>query len=111
MMRTMRSIAPWIMLIVAVSFVGWMVFEVGMDVTGQAGGAGDEILSINGDGVNVQEFYLAVRATQDQQRRSGPSGQSSAARSVRPSNSVISKRTLNITRPKTARASWKRRYA
>lgn len=71
MMRTMRSIAPWIMLIVAVSFVGWMVFEVGMDVTGQGGGAGDEILSINGDGVNVQEFYLAVRATQDQQRRSG----------------------------------------
>ncbi len=70
MMRTMRSIAPWIMLIVAVSFVGWMVFEVGMDATGQGGATvNDKILSINGEGVGVQEFYLAVRATQDQQRQ------------------------------------------
>ncbi len=72
MMRTMRSIAPWIMLIVAVSFVGWMVFEVGMDATGQGGATvNDKILSINGEGVGVQEFYLAVRATQDQQRQAG----------------------------------------
>ena len=72
MMRTMRSIAPWIMLIVAVSFVGWMVFEVGMDMSGQSGASiNDEILSVNGEGVGVQEFYLAVRATQEQQRQSG----------------------------------------
>jgi hypothetical protein len=72
MMRTMRSIAPWIMAIVAVSFVGWMVFEVGMDVRGQSTGAPlDEVARVNGQKIDVQTFYAAVRQTQEMQRQQG----------------------------------------
>ena len=72
MMRTMRSIAPWIMAIVAVSFVGWMVFEVGMDVRGQTSGAPlDEVARVNGRKIDVQTFYAAVRQTQEMQRQQG----------------------------------------
>jgi peptidyl-prolyl cis-trans isomerase D len=72
MMRTMRSIAPWIMAIVAVSFVGWMVFEVGMDVRGQASGAPlDEIARVNGQKIDVQTFYAAVRQAQEMAREQG----------------------------------------
>ena len=72
MMRTMRSIAPWIMLVVAVAFVGWMVFEVGMDVQGQTtGGVTDEVARINGRKIDYQTFYTAVRNTQEFQRQQG----------------------------------------
>jgi peptidyl-prolyl cis-trans isomerase D len=72
MMRTMRSIAPWIMAIVAVSFVGWMVFEVGMDVRGQTTGAPlDEVGRVNGQKIDAQTFYAAVRQTQETQRQQG----------------------------------------
>jgi peptidyl-prolyl cis-trans isomerase D len=68
----MRSIAPWIMLIVAVAFVGWMVFEVGMDVQGQSsGGVTDEVARINGRKIDYQTFYTAVRNTQEFQRQQG----------------------------------------
>jgi peptidyl-prolyl cis-trans isomerase D len=71
MMRTMRAIAPWIMLIVAVSFVAWMVFEVGMDVTGRGAGATDEVARVNGTKIDQQTFSLEVRNVQAQQRQQG----------------------------------------
>ena len=72
MMRTMRSIAPWIMAIVAVSFVGWMVFEVGMDARGQSSGAVlDEVARVNGRKIDAQTFYAAVRQAQEMQRQQG----------------------------------------
>jgi peptidyl-prolyl cis-trans isomerase D len=68
----MRGIAPWIMVIVAVSFVGWMVFEVGMDVTGQtSGGIVDEVALVNGRPIDFQTFSVAVRQTTEQQRQAG----------------------------------------
>ncbi len=76
MMRTMRGIAPWIMVIVAVSFVGWMVFEVGMDVGGQtSGGAANEVVRVNGRSIDLQTFYTAVRNAQELRRQQGiPTG-------------------------------------
>jgi peptidyl-prolyl cis-trans isomerase D len=71
MMRTMRSIAPWIMLVVAVAFVGWMVFDVGMDIQGRGSGAADEVARINGRKIDQQTFYAAVRNTQELQRQQG----------------------------------------
>lgn len=69
MMRLMRGIAPWIMVIVALSFVVWMVFEVGMDVTGRGGGGiTDEVASVNGEKINLQTYYAALRDAQEQQR-------------------------------------------
>ena len=72
MMRTMRASAKWIMAIVAVSFVGWMVFEVGMDISGQGStSANDEIARVNGRKITADVFYAAVRNAQEQQRQSG----------------------------------------
>ena len=72
MMRTMRASAKWIMAIVAVSFVGWMVFEVGMDITGQGSQtANDEIARVNGQKITSSMFYGAVSNAQEQQRQAG----------------------------------------
>ncbi len=71
MMRTMRAIAPWIMLIVAVAFVGWMVFEVGMDVQGQTGGIPQSIARVNGRGIDATMFDARVRLAQENQRQQG----------------------------------------
>ena len=57
MMRTMRAGAKWIMAIVAVSFVGWMVFEVGMDISDQGStSATDEIARVNGQKITADVF-------------------------------------------------------
>jgi peptidyl-prolyl cis-trans isomerase D len=72
MMRSMRASAKWIMAIVAVSFVGWMVFEVGMDISGQGrASANDEIATVNGKKITGDMFYSAVRNAQEQQRQVG----------------------------------------
>ena len=72
MMRSMRAIAPWIMVIVAVTFVGWMVFEVGMDIGGQtSGGASQEVARVNGRDIDYQTFYTAVQNAQEMQRQQG----------------------------------------
>ena len=72
MMRTMRASAKWIMAIVAVAFVGWMVFEVGMDIQGQGSTtANDEIARVNGRKITADVFYNAVRNAQEQQRQTG----------------------------------------
>ena len=68
----MRASAKWIMGIVAVSFVGWMIFEVGMNVTGQGrAGASDAVGRVNGTKIGVQAYYTAVRNAQEQQRQLG----------------------------------------
>ena len=70
MMRQMRRSAPWIMGILVIAFVGWMVFQVGMDVTGQGGGqANGAIAKVNGVTIDAQTFYSAVRNAQEQARQ------------------------------------------
>jgi peptidyl-prolyl cis-trans isomerase D len=71
MMRTMRSMAKWIMSVVAVAFVGWMVFDVGMDLGGQSVGANPEVIDVNGTSVTLQEYNQRVRGAQEEQRLSG----------------------------------------
>lgn len=72
MMRSMRAAAKWIMILVAGSFVAWMVFEVGMDLTGQSSGTlTSEVLRVNGKKIDLQTFYEAVRQVQERQRLSG----------------------------------------
>jgi len=48
MMRQMRENTKWIMMITATAFVGLMVFQWGMDITGQGGLTIGEIGSVNG---------------------------------------------------------------
>jgi peptidyl-prolyl cis-trans isomerase D len=72
MMRSMRAMAPWLMLIIAVSFVGWMVFEVGMDIQGQtSGGVYNDIIQVNGRTITLETYNQAVRNAQEMQRQPG----------------------------------------
>jgi len=74
-MRTMRGIAPWIMVIVAVSFVGWMVFEVGMDVSGRGtAGANDEVGRVNGRRIDLRSYLVALQNAQQAQQNQGGAG-------------------------------------
>ncbi|MCH8935650.1 MAG: peptidyl-prolyl cis-trans isomerase [Gemmatimonadetes bacterium] len=68
----MRANAKWIMLLVALAFVGWMVFDVGMDVTGQGGASiGDAAARVNGTKIDLQTYYNALRSAQERRRFEG----------------------------------------
>ena len=76
MLRTMREKTKIIMLVLAVAFVGWLVFDVGMGVTGRSQGASTRDLgSVNGHPIRYQEWLQTYNATVDQARQRNP-GQS-----------------------------------
>ena len=56
MMRQMRENTKWIMLVTATAFVGLMVFQWGMDITGQGGLTIGEIGSVNGRPVEYDKY-------------------------------------------------------
>lgn len=69
MIRAMRSSAKWIMGVLVVAFVGWMVFDVGMGITGGGGyRPGDAIAEVNGRRIDVQIYNNALREAQERQR-------------------------------------------
>ena len=70
MMRQMREATKPIMLFTAIAFVALMVFQWGMDITGQSGGGLGEIGSVNGDAVMYESYMSAYRQLYDQVQRS-----------------------------------------
>ena len=66
MMRQMRENTKWIMLITATAFVGLMVFQWGMDITGRSGLSIGEIGSVNGTPVMYNSFNQTYRSLFDQ---------------------------------------------
>lgn len=70
MMRQMREATKPIMLFTAIAFVALMVFQWGMDITGQSGGGLGEIGSVNGDAVMYESYMAAYRQLYDQVQRS-----------------------------------------
>ena len=66
MMRQMREATKPIMLLAAVAFVALMVFEWGMDITGQSAGGLGEIGSVNGDPVMYEAYMAAYRQLYEQ---------------------------------------------
>jgi peptidyl-prolyl cis-trans isomerase D len=69
MMRQMRENTKWIMLVTAVAFVALMVFEWGMDITGQSGGGLSDLGRVNGDPVTYEMYQAAYRNLYDQVSR------------------------------------------
>ena len=66
MMRQMRENTKWIMLVTAVAFVGLMVFQWGMDITGRSGLSISELGSVNGTPVTYEAFNQTYRSLFDQ---------------------------------------------
>ena len=71
MMRQMRENTKWIMLVTALAFVGLMVFEWGMDLTGRSSSdlSGGEIGRVNGQAITYEEFNQVYRNIYEQQQR------------------------------------------
>ena len=66
MMRQMREATKPIMLFTAIAFVALMVFQWGMDITGQSSGGLGEIGRVNGDPVSYDDYMATYRNLYDQ---------------------------------------------
>ena len=72
MLSTMREKTKIVMVILAVAFVGWLVFGVGMDITGRKNSATQDVGSVNGVAIRQTQFQAAYRAVYDQARAQNP---------------------------------------
>jgi peptidyl-prolyl cis-trans isomerase D len=66
MMRQMREATKPIMIASALAFVGLMVFQWGMDITGRSGGGLGEIGRVNGDAVLYDAYMATYRQLYEQ---------------------------------------------
>ncbi|MGE5761338.1 MAG: SurA N-terminal domain-containing protein [Gemmatimonadota bacterium] len=74
MMRAMRENTKWVFYILAVAFIGWLVFDVGMGVTGRGSyGGGDVVLKIDGEAIHLQQWQTALQGSLEQARQRGGS--------------------------------------
>src|SRR5687768_4605345 len=72
MMRSFRGMAKWVMGIVALAFVGWMVFEVGLGVTGEGvAPTRQAIARVNGTNIDLVTYQTALQNASEQRSRSG----------------------------------------
>ena len=73
MLRTMREKTKIIMLILAVAFVGWLVFDVGMGVSGRSQGQSSRNLgSVNGSPIRYQDWLQTYQLISEQERARNP---------------------------------------
>jgi peptidyl-prolyl cis-trans isomerase D len=72
-MRQLRENTKWIMLCTALAFVGLMVFQWGMDLSGRSGtqASGGEVGRVNGQGISVEEYQTVYRNLYEQQAAGG----------------------------------------
>lgn len=76
MLRTMREKTKIIMLVLSVAFVGWLIFDVGMGVTGRSQTQSSRNLgSVNGSTIRYQDWLLTYQQLSEEQRVRNP-GQS-----------------------------------
>ncbi|MBA2671774.1 MAG: SurA N-terminal domain-containing protein, partial [Gemmatimonadetes bacterium] len=72
MMQDLREKTKIIMIVVALAFVGLMVFEWGMDISGTSVGAQTgELGRVNGEPISQQAFMLAQQELTQQAQQSG----------------------------------------
>jgi len=72
MMRQMRENTKWIMLVTALAFVGLMVFQWGMDLSGRSSsGSPGSAGSVNGEDISYNEYANAYQALFQQQQQQG----------------------------------------
>lgn len=69
MMQTMRDKTKIIMILVALAFVGLMVFQWGMDISGRSTGGNGELGKVNGDPVQYQAYQQVLQQLSEQARQ------------------------------------------
>lgn len=68
-MKQMRENTKWIMLVTALAFVGLMVFQWGMDVSGRSANAQGDLGKVNDSAITYAEFNDAYRSLYDQRQQ------------------------------------------
>lgn len=75
MMRAMRENTKWVFYILVIAFVGWLVVDVGMGLTGAGQySTGNAVLKVNGDAVDIQTYQNAYQNAVEQIRSRGSQG-------------------------------------
>jgi hypothetical protein len=76
MMQQLRESTKVIMVIVAVSFVGLMVFEWGMDLSGRSSqqGGGTSLGSVDGTDISVEDYQRQYQILYEQAQSQSPEG-------------------------------------
>ena len=75
MMRAMRENTKWVFYILVIAFVGWLVVDVGMGLTGAGQySTGDAVLKVNGESVNIQTYQNAYQNALEQIRSRNSQG-------------------------------------
>jgi len=72
MLSTMREKTKIVMLVLAVAFVGWLVFDVGMGVSGRNSTGSQDIGSVDGAPIRYQDYMEMYRQAYDQARQQNP---------------------------------------
>ncbi|HUP00729.1 MAG TPA: peptidyl-prolyl cis-trans isomerase [Gemmatimonadota bacterium] len=76
MMQQLRQSTKVIMILVAISFVGLMVFEWGMDLSGVSSGqgGGTSLGSVNGADISIEEYQRQYQVRYEQAQSESPDG-------------------------------------
>jgi len=72
MLSTMREKTKVVMIVLAVAFVGWLVFDVGMGVSGRSQTQSRDVGSVNGTPIRYQTYLDTYRAVYEQARQQNP---------------------------------------
>ncbi len=72
MLSTMREKTKIVMVVLAIAFVGWLVFDVGMGVTGRSNTGRQDVGSVNGTVIRYPVYMEAYRGAYEQYRAQNP---------------------------------------
>ncbi len=68
MMRTMRENTKWVFYILAIAFIGWLVFDVAAGMTGSGSSGSDVVLRIDGQAIHLPQYQAALQAAMERAR-------------------------------------------
>ena len=72
MLQSMRENTKWIMLILAVAFIGWLVFDVGMGITGRQSPNTQDLGSVDGSAITYRQWLAAYEQVSQAARANNP---------------------------------------
>jgi len=106
MLTTLRERTKYIMLILAVAFVGWLVFDVGMGVSGQGQYQAGQIAGkVNGTSISYQEFLEASRQASNQWRQENPGANQSREEQLQVEDAAFER----LVQERLLQVEWQRR--
>ena len=106
MLTTMRERTKYIMFILAIAFVGWLVFDVGMGVTGRNQNQGGQNAGkVNGTPIRYQVWMEAERQASEQWRQQNPGANQSREEQLRLGDAAFEK----LVQDRLLQADWERR--